>query len=240
MNTMKHMGKISVIIILSLVGLAIAPATGSVYEATDEQYTAERIVEIEIWDFTQQQPISTIYKIPESQWTQIKHELDNVKTDSECFEDVMYQQLTILKNNELISNNVDVSALKTRMISQSINQRLFQKPLVRDSILNNSVISAMCAINFELANGTTFVFGLNSFINLIGFNIVSAHTGYSPTGIEAKGLTSKTTTPGDFFGFMFGFLGYWYGEKTGTGQYSSLTAAGFTFITAWFPVPQLP
>lgn len=237
---MKHMGKMSVIIILSLVVLAIAPATGSVYEATDEQYTTERMVEIEIWDFTQKQPISTIYQLPESQWIQIKQELDDVKTSSDTFEDMMYQQLAILQNHELISNNVDVSSLKTQMITQAISQRLFQKPLVRDSILNNSVISAMCAINFELANGTTFVFGLNSFINLIGFNIVSAHTGYSPTGIEAKGLLSKTTTPGDFFGFMFGFLGYWYGEKTGTGQYSSLTAAGFTFITAWFPVPELP
>ena len=237
---MKHMGKLSVIIILSLVGLAIAPATGSVYEAPDEQYTTEQTVEIEIWDFTQKQPFSAIYKLPESHWAQIKQELDDVKISSETFEDMMYQQLSILQNHELISNNVDVSSLKTQMISQAISQRLFQKPLVRDSILNNSVISAMCAINFELSNGTTFVFGLNTFINLIGFNIVSAHSGYSPTGIEAKGLTSKTTTPGDFFGFMFGFLGYWYGEKTGTGQYSSLTAAGFTFITAWLPVPEVP
>jgi hypothetical protein len=237
---MKHMGKMSVIIIFTLVGLAIAPATGSIYEATDEKYTTEKMVDIEIWDFTQQQPISTIYQLPESQWTQIKQELDDVSQSSENFEDMMYHQLTILQKHELISANVDVTSLKTQMITQSISQRLFQKLLVRDSILNNSVISAMCAINFELANGTTFVFGLNSFINLIGFNIVSAHTGYSPTGIEAKGLLSKTTTPGDFFGFMFGFLGYWYGEKTGTGQYSSLTAAGFTFITAWFPVPELP
>jgi hypothetical protein len=237
---MKHMGKLSVIIVLSLVGLAIAPATGSVYEATDKQYTTEKMVEIEIWDFTQSQPFSTIYQLPESKWTRIKQELDDSRLSSDSFEDMMYKQLSVLQNHELISGNVDVSSLKTQMISQSIRQGLFQKPLVRDSILNNSVISAMCAINFELANGTTFVFGLNTFINLIGFNIVSAHTGYSPTGIEAKGLLSKTTTPGDFFGFMFGFLGYWYGEKTGTGQYSSLTAAGFTFITAWFPVPELP
>jgi hypothetical protein len=236
---MKHMGNMLGLIVLLVVGFAIAPATGSVYYATNDQQLIETMVDIEIWDFTQDQPVNTIYEIPQSQWTIIKNELDAVKDSSTTIENLMTHQLTILQNHELISNDVDINNLKPRTVTQSIKQNLFKKSLVRDSILNNSVISAMCAINFELANGTTFVFGLNTFINLIGFNIISAHTGYSPTGIEAKGLQSKTTTPGDFVGIMFGFLGYWYGEQTGTGQYSSLTVAGFTFITAWFPIPEI-
>ncbi len=118
--------------------------------------------------------------------------------------------------------------------------RGFNKILPKGDLLNNSIISAICAINFELSNGTTIVFGLNSFVNYIGFDIVSFHKGYSPTGIEAKGLISKTTTPGEYVGFCFGFLGYWYGVKTGTGIYSNVTCAGFTVITAWFLISEVP
>jgi hypothetical protein len=38
---------------------------------------------------------------------------------------------------------------------------------------------------------------------------------------------------------MFGFLGYWLGEMESTGFYSNMTAAGFTVITAWVPLPDL-
>ena len=98
----------------------------------------------------------------------------------------------------------------------------------------------MCAIDFELINGTTAVFGLNTFINYVGFDIVSFHKGYATGGIDTKGLITKSTPPGTYVGFMFGFLGYWLGEKVIAGVYSNVTVAGFTVITTWLPIPLFP
>ena len=98
----------------------------------------------------------------------------------------------------------------------------------------------MCAIDFELTNGTTFVFGLNTFVNYIGFDIISFHHGYATNWIDTKGLLTSSTPPGEYIGSMFGFLGYWLGEKTGTGGYSNVTVAGFTVFTAWLPIPVSP
>ena len=39
---------------------------------------------------------------------------------------------------------------------------------------------------------------------------------------------------------MFGFLGYWLGEKTGTGGYSNVTVAGFTVLDDNNYMPSLP
>jgi hypothetical protein len=39
---------------------------------------------------------------------------------------------------------------------------------------------------------------------------------------------------------MFGFFGYWFGVKTATGVYSSVTIAGFTVIIVWLPIPLNP
>ncbi|EMR75032.1 hypothetical protein MBGDF03_01218, partial [Thermoplasmatales archaeon SCGC AB-540-F20] len=38
----------------------------------------------------------------------------------------------------------------------------------------------------------------------------------------------------------FGFLGYWFGTKTGTGLYSDLVVSGFAVVTAWLPIPLVP
>lgn len=238
---MKHKGKMLGLVLLLVVGLAIAPPTGGTHEATNQQIITEKNIEIEFWDFTNEIPIRTTLELPEAQWSTIKNELQEAKDSTTSIEEQFARQLTIFQDHAILSIDVDVDTLKGRAFSRSIKlyENAIHRLISRDSILNNSIISAMCAINFELSNGTTFVLGLNSFINLIGFNIVSVHAGYSPTGIEAKGLTSKSTTPGEFFGFMFGFLGYWYGEQTGTGQYSSLTAAGFTFMTVWVPIPDI-
>jgi len=107
-------------------------------------------------------------------------------------------------------------------------------------IINNSIFNAICAIDFELVNGTTIVFGLNTFMNLVGFDIISIHKGYTNEGIETRGFLTRSTDPGEYIGFMFGFLGYWFGTKTGTGVYSDLTAAGFTVVTVWLPLPLIP
>ena len=98
----------------------------------------------------------------------------------------------------------------------------------------------MCGILVELNNGTTAVFGLNTFINIVGFDIVSFHKGYATGGIQTTGLLSRSAPAGEYVGFMFGFLGYWLGEKVIAGVYSNVTVAGFTVITAWLPVPLIP
>ena len=117
---------------------------------------------------------------------------------------------------------------KAKKAFEGKNYRIPRKPLA-----DNLIINAICAVDFELNNGTTLVFGLNTFINYIGFNIVSFHKGYSHGGIHTKGLTDKSTDGGEHLGFMFGLLGYWFGTKTGTGMYSELTVAGFTVFTTW-------
>jgi hypothetical protein len=234
---MQQKGKIIGLAVLLVIGFAIAPATGSIIEATENQLTSQKTVEIEIWDFTKEHPEKTIHILPQTEWLAIKNEINDY--NDKTIEERVTHQINILHQHGLITQPVNIATLKAQAFTEYMNFYKNMDQLPRDSILNNSVISAMCAINFELSNGTTFVLGLNSFINLIGFNIISFHKGYSPTGIEAKGLLTKSTTPGDFLGFMFGFLGYWYGESTENFKYSSLTTAGFTVLTAWFPVPEI-
>ena len=146
--------------------------------------------------------------------------------------------MRILRRHDILLSDVDINVIKNRFSTQSL--KYFDKLPRITPIFNNSIINAMCALNFELSNGTTLVLGLNSFVNYIGFDIISFHKGYSPTGIEARGVVQQQTTAGEFFGFVFGFLGYWYGEKTGTGLYSSVSCAGFSVITAWIQLPLVP
>ena len=73
-----------------------------------------------------------------------------------------------------------------------------------------------------------------------GFDIISFHKGYATNGIQTNGLISDSVPPGEYAGFMFGFFGYWFGVKTSTGVYSSVTVAGLTIITVWLPIPLNP
>jgi hypothetical protein len=107
-------------------------------------------------------------------------------------------------------------------------------------IINNSIFSAMSAITFTLQNGTTVVLGLNTFINIIGFDIISFHKGYATSGIQTNGLISDSVPSVTYAGVMFGFLGYWFRVKTSAALYSSVTIAGLTVITVWLPVPLNP
>jgi len=59
-------------------------------------------------------------------------------------------------------------------------------------------------------------------------------------GIQTNGLISRSVPAGEYVGFMFGFLGYWLGEKIMAGVYSNVTAAGFSVITVWLPLPLIP
>ncbi|MBU0496786.1 MAG: hypothetical protein KKG04_02390 [Candidatus Thermoplasmatota archaeon] len=232
------MRKLIGIVVLLIAGMCITPATGSMIKSTQ----GNDQVELDFYDCTNLIPQKTTITLPRIEWEQIKLELAEAKSTATTVENGIFSQLQIFKNHRLITPHSEISALSAKINIHflKLQNRGIIKILPKGDFLNNSIISAMCAINFELSNGTTVVLGLNSFINYIGFDIISFHKGYSPTGIEAKGLISKSTTPGEFVGFCFGFLGYWYGEKTGTGIYSSVTCAGFTVITAWFPIPELP
>jgi hypothetical protein len=156
--------------------------------------------------------------------------------------DTLRGQFTVLQNHHLISSATSIDKLlskKTERIHpekiQSLVNRMNVTPLI-----NNSLFSAMSATFFEIRNGTNAVFGLNSFINVIGFDIVSFHKGYAVDGIRTNGLISKSVPAGEYFGSMFGFFGYWFGTKVSTGIYSNVTVAGLSIVTAWVPIPLTP
>jgi len=98
----------------------------------------------------------------------------------------------------------------------------------------------MSAITFTLQNRTTVVLGLNTFINNIGFDIIRFHKGYVTSGIQTNGLISDSVPSGTYARVMFGFFGYWFGVKTATDVYSSVTIAGLTVIIVWLPIQLTP
>ena len=105
--------------------------------------------------------------------------------------------------------------------------------MIHSSPLNNTLFSVLSAITYTLENGTKVVLGLNSFVNIIGFNIASLHNVYALEEIQTNGVLLETVPPGENTEFMFGFFGYWFGTKTQTGVYSDVTVAGLTFIAFW-------
>jgi len=164
-------------------------------------------------------------------WENLCNELREIKSTSSSIEESLNSQFTLLKQYGLISYDVTY-----KILEEKAKQRFENKKIQKAPLAGNIIINAICAIDFELKNGTTLVFGLNTFINLIGFNIFSIHKGYTPGGIHTSGLFKQSTEPGTYLGFMFGLLGYWFGTKTGTGTYSDLTVAGFTVFTTLIPV----
>jgi len=237
-----------VLVMLLFIGLSITPAMGSLYDAdatrnkliVNKIKDLDELINVEFVDYTAETPVKKVISMPESKWQQIRNELrDIIKTDSSEKES-WDAQIKVLKEYKLISTDVTYKSINERFIEKSKNTnfaRILNKPMI-PPIINNSIFNAICGINFELTNGTTLVFGLNTFINLVGFDIISVHYGYAAEGIETRGLLSRTTSQGKFIGFMFGFLGYWLGTKTGTGIYSDLIANGFSVITVWLPIPE--
>jgi hypothetical protein len=149
-------------------------------------------------------------------------------------------QLSVFQKHHLVSQGANIDALLVKFNKKTNNGlfRSLQERVPKSLPINNSIFSALSAISFSLENenGSTLVFGLNTFINIIGFNIVSIHKGYATNGIQTNGLISSSVPPGEYAGFIFGFFGYWFGEKISTGVYSNLTVAGLAIITAWVPV----
>ncbi len=243
----KNRGFVCIILLL-FGGLSITPAMGSLYDVdaivndsmVNKTNDINELIIVEFVDYTAEIPIRKVISMPESEWQQIRNKLRYIiKTDSSEKES-WNAQIEVLKEHNLISSDVTYEKINERFIQKSKNinfARILNKPKTLP-IINNSIFNAICGINFELTNGTTLVFGLNTFINIVGFDIISVHYGHTEDGIETSGLLSRSTSPGQFIGFMFGFLGYWLGTKTGTGIYTDLIVNGFSVITVWLPIPE--
>ncbi len=243
---MKRKYRIGILFIalFILAGITITPALGNTTQLTTKktqltsfkaiQLQSEETITIEVIDCTGRIPVKTEKTITKTTYTRFQQELDSLHQTTTSTSEQLVAQIALLKKYNLIPE----SASATQILQHAHKRWGHQTIQPHVTPLNNTIINAMCAINFQITNGTTGVFGLNTFINLIGLNIISFHKGYSPEGINAIGLLQQTTEPGDYVGTMFGFLGYWFGTKTGTGIYTDVTAAGFTVMTAWFPLPE--
>ncbi|KYK32903.1 MAG: hypothetical protein AYK22_06890 [Thermoplasmatales archaeon SG8-52-3] len=230
---MKKWGVILCIIILLFAGLSIPPALGSVVK-TDEAEQGENI-SVYFWDCTGKRPIKQIIELTETEWDDLREQLREIRKTSVSFEESFNAQFEIF--NQYGFNTCDSTY---DMLDEIANERFKNKQFKqsKNPAPENIILNAICAINFEIDTGDTFVFGLNTFMNLVGLDIFSIHKGHTPTGVSTfGGLLAQSTEPGDYVGFMFGFLGYWAGTRTGTGTYTDLIVAGFTVMTTWFPLP---
>lgn len=223
-------------VILLLAGFSIAPATGSTIEAGKvitedcESLGTDEIVEVYFWDCTGEKAEKTVFEFTDTEWNKLCERLREIRQTSQSIEESFNAQISIL--SEMGINKADAtyeSLEEVAKVKYKNKHNNIIKKLPRSDLLFNS----MCSINFELDTGTTYVLGLNTFINLVGFNIISFHNGHTPDGIVTRGSTEITGDPGDYIGSMFGFLGYWFGTKTGSLTYSDLVVVGFTVLTFW-------
>jgi len=221
-------GVLFCIIVLLLAGLTISPAIGSIIEAGDPEH-----VTVYFWDLTGKKPVKKVIVFTDYEWNSLRSQMKVIRTTSSSIEESFNAQFALLKQYDLISYDMTYDILEDKAMN-AFEGKHYRTP--RNPLPDNVIINAICAINFELKSGITFVFGLNTFINLVGFDIVSFHKGITDNGIETTGLLKQSTDPGEYVGFMFGLLGYWFGTKTGTGWYSDLTVSGFTVFTSWVPL----
>jgi hypothetical protein len=216
------------IIVLLLAGLTISPALGSIIEADDSEN-----ITVYFWDLTGIKPVKKVIEFTDYQWNSLRNQIKEIRISSSSIEESLNAQFALFKQYGLVSYDMTYQILEEK--ANKAFEGKHYRP-ARNPLADNVIINAICAIDFELNNGTTFVFGLNTFINYVGFNIISFHKGYTHGGIHTKGLLDQSTSAGTYLGSMFGLLGYWFGTKTGVGMYSDLTVAGFTVFTGWFPI----
>ncbi|KYK22157.1 hypothetical protein AYK21_04135 [Thermoplasmatales archaeon SG8-52-2] len=229
---MKKWGGIFCIIILLFAGLSITPAIGSVVEAVESE-EGEKVT-ISFWDCTGRRPVKQELELLESDWEELKDKLNEVTKTSESFKELFNAQRDLYNNYGFNTDSKSFDILNQRA-NERFKNRIFRQAV--KPLPENFIVNAICAISFTLDTCDTFVFGLNTFMNLVGLDIISVHRGNTSSGITTfGGLLEQTAEPGDYVGFMFGFLGYWSGTKTGTGTYSDLNCAGFTVITSWIPI----
>jgi hypothetical protein len=242
---MKIRGKIAYLTILLVAGLLATPAIGSMNKAgycVTKTTTNSEDVTLIFMDCTGAVPIKKEVTMSKTEWISMRNELQAISTSGTSMKETLCNQFIVLQNHHLISADVTIGTLQ-RKINDKINTEKIQSLVRRMNaapLINNSIFSAMSAIFFEIQNGTNAVFGLNTFINIIGFDIVSFHKGYAVNGVQTNGLISKSVPPGEYFGFMFGFFGYWFGTKVSTGIYSDVTVAGLAVVTVWLPIPTTP
>ena len=254
-NMSGNVGKISTIflmITLLPLGTAIIPATGEMYKDVSIGYKKniinethhmmnEEIVNIHFFDFTSDKPVETVKTLPISKWNQLLHELREIREGGLSTEESFEKQREVLIKYHLVTNDDEITYkyIVSRVVEKWKNLNIYRLAnAVRHTPINNSILNAMCAISFELTNGTSIVLGLNTFINIIGFDIISFHKGYAVGGIDTNGISHQQTDPGSYVGSMFGFLGYWAGVEKSPGIYSDVIIAGFTILTFWLPLPQ--
>ena len=234
---MKQKNKIICIVMLLIVSLAtITPVMGSTIKA-DRQTTVQlqtnspQYVTIDFVDCTNVIPIRKEVTMLRTEWVSLKIDLRAIPKGLSV-QDTLSAQLAVYKKHDLVAPTITATTLLQKFKMNTLASIQKNRP----SPINNSVVNAMCAILLDLQNGTTAVFGLNSFINLIGFDIISVHKGYA-NEITTTGLLGQRSAPaGTYVGTMFGFFGYWSGTKVKTGIYSDLTASGFTVFTIWLPL----
>jgi hypothetical protein len=242
---MKYRGEIVILTVLLVAGLMVTPTLASMNNAGQRITSSNAdigVVTLVFVDCTGAVPIKKEIALSKAEWSSIRHELQAISTSAKSMKETLRDQFTVLQNHHLISADITIDELLSKTNGkintekiQSLAQRINTVPLI-----NNSLFSAMSAIFFEIQNGTNAVFGLNTFINVIGFDIISFHKGYAINGIQTNGLISKSVPPGEYFGVMFGFFGYWFGTKVSTGIYSNVTVAGLSIVTAWLPIPLNP
>ena len=198
----------------------------------------EEMVHIDLLDCTGHIPVKKTFAFSQSEWNIISNKINSIKSSSISTKESLQQQINVLKEYHMLSDDVTVDSLSQKWLQKLSSQSYLNKihNAAQRLELNNTIINFICSIDFEFTDGIHAVLGLNSFINYIGFNIASVHKGNASSGIVTRGLLSQSVPAGEYVGFMFGFLGYWLGEKTSTGIYSSVTATGFTVITAWVPL----
>lgn len=224
--------------------LLITPALASTSQAGYQTQPLRKTtgsITVDFIDCTGVIPIKKEITLLKEEWKSITEELQTISKTETTLRGKFAAQLSVLQKHHLVSSDISINALLLKFDKKTHLGMLksFSQRMHKTLPLNNSIFSALSAISFTLenTNGSTLVFGLNTFINIIGFNIVSAHKGYAPDGIQTNGLISDSVPPGEYAGFIFGFFGYWFGEKISTGVYSNLTCAGLAIITAWVEVP---
>jgi hypothetical protein len=238
---MKNMGKIMCLTVLLVAGLMVTPAIGSMSNADHKNITSQYVntesITLDFIDSTGAVPVKKEITLSKAEWNSITTELQAISASGTSMKETFAAQLMVFQKHHLVSQDVNINTLFNKFNERTNTEkiRLLQNR-INPTPLNNTLFSVLSAITYTLNNGTTVVLGLNSFINYIGFDIISFHKGYATGGIQTNGVMTDSVPPGEYVGFMFGFFGYWFGQKTSTAVYSSVTVAGLTFITLWLPL----
>jgi len=237
---MKLRGELVCLTVLLVATIMVTPAIGSMNKAVYQNLatTNEETVTLDFVDCTHSVPIKKEITMPKSEWKSLNEELNAIATSGLSLKDTLTAQITLFQKHHLISPETNINAILSKLPEKTNTGKVksLQDRIQRSPIFNNTLFSVLSAISFTLDNGTTLVLGLNSFINYVGFDIVSFHKGHASTGIQTTGVISKSVPPGNYAGFIFGFFGYWFGQKTSTAVYSSVTVAGLGIITLWVSI----